>query len=380
MAVRLGTIFSHISGAITTKFTEIFDAALRTDGNWTCLPSLTTASKVVSAACMVVFFGPDLSADQEFCQAALAYPEELFHTAMFLLPLPSLLWPITSRWFVRNHRASDTMVACLTSAVAKRQKRLNSQMPQGRDYLQFIIDSNSQTDRLTTEDIVSIILRTWIIAVHETAVTSVNALESLCRHPEYIEPLRHETSAFGSLGELDILTGGNGAKVSELDEAPLLDSFLRESSRLNPPNSITMRRKAQTVVKFRDGTRILKGDMACASSQSIMRSNENYEEASNFSAWRFIEDCGHEASPRFRNTTRFTGTELTYPLWGLGKHACPGRFYASAVLKLFIVHVLREYDIKLPSSPVPRTHHFASFIIPDKSSILYLRKRQEGLD
>lgn len=32
---------------------------------------------------------------------------------------------------------------------------------------------------------------------------------------------------------------------------------------------------------------------------------------------------------------------------GHGRHACPGRFFASAELKVVLVHILREYDIKL---------------------------------
>lgn len=311
----------HIVVAINTKFTEIFDAALEHENRWIRLPTFNTARMVMSAANMVLFFGSGLSANQEFCEAALAYPKELFNTAKLLLPLPSLLWPIISRWMKRNPQASNTMVAMITSAVEERRQGLNSQVHGKSDYLQFLIAFDSGSGHLPTQEIVSLILRSWFIAVHETAIVTVHALESLCQDPEYIEQLRHEASSFVSPEESWNLTCGDKAKVPDIDKAPLLDSFLKESSRLDPPNSVTMRRKAQEAVSFEDGTRILPGDMTCVPSQAMMRSNRYHENASTFCAWRFVKDCGHEASPRYQNTTRFTGTELTYPLWGLGKHA-----------------------------------------------------------
>ena len=49
-------------------------------------------------------------------------------------------------------------------------------------------------------------------------------LYDLCAHPEYIEPLRLEVSE-------------QFTKRDSLENMPLLDSFLKESSRLNPSDS-----------------------------------------------------------------------------------------------------------------------------------------------
>ena len=46
---------------------------------------------------------------------------------------------------------------------------------------------------------------------------------------------------------------------------------------------------------------------------------------------------------------QFVTTNNTDQLhWGVGTHACPGRFFASYVIKLLLAEILLAYDIKLP--------------------------------
>ena len=34
--------------------------------------------------------------------------------------------------------------------------------------------------------------------------------------------------------------------------------------------------------------------------------------------------------------------------WGVGTHACPGRFFASYEIKMLLAHILLNYSFKLP--------------------------------
>ena len=52
------------------------------------------------------------------------------------------------------------------------------------------------------------------------------AIHELCKHPEYLEPLRQEIASMS-----------NGSDTDNYEELPLLDSFLKESGRLNPLDS-----------------------------------------------------------------------------------------------------------------------------------------------
>ena len=57
--------------------------------------------------------------------------------------------------------------------------------------------------------------------IHQQLITF--AMCYLCKHPEYLEPLRAE-----------ILRSGEVQFNHQNDELPLLDSFLKETARLNP--------------------------------------------------------------------------------------------------------------------------------------------------
>jgi len=319
--------YKQLSGTISVKIAEVFYTASRRDGDWTLTSTFDAAKRVIAAANMSLFFDPYLSADKNFRRAALDYPDEVFKTAGFLIPLPQFMRSIiTALWPKNTGQASHIMITRLRSVIENRLK-LGSALADApgrskttRDYLQYIIDSTIDYGHLTTEDIVLTVLMTWLIAVHETAVIGTHALENLCKYPDYAELIRSEVIAIHTLGELgDSYGHDSDLNPSKLDQCPVLDAFLKETCRLAPPNAITMQRKARSAITFKDGTRILPGDLACVPSQAIMRDENFYQDSMSFFPRRFL-DHGSQFSPLSRNL-RFTGTENTYPLWGLGKHA-----------------------------------------------------------
>lgn len=331
--------FKQLSGTISTKLAEVFDTAPRRDGDWALYSTFNAAKRVIAAANMTLLFGPYLSADKRFCRAALDYPDEVFKTANFLLPLPRFMRSITALRRTNTEQASHIMITCLTSIIENRL-RLGVASADGpsksktrSDYLQCIIDATIETGHFTTRDIVLTVLRTWLIAVHETAVISVHALENLCKYPEYAELISSEIRAIHTLSERgDPCKHDFDLDPSKLDQCPILDAFLKETCRLAPPNAITMQRKARSAITFKDGTRILPGDLACVPSQAIMQDSNFYQDSTSFFPRRFL-DPDSESPPLSKNA-RFTGTENTYPLWGLGKHAwyvtsCETRYWTN---------------------------------------------------
>ncbi len=64
-------------------------------------------------------------------------------------------------------------------------------------------------------------------------------------------------------------------------------------------------------------------------------------------------------------------------LFGHGRHACPGRFFAVNELKALVAYVLMMYDIKLEDDkrvpPVPRW--LGTSLLPDETSKIMFRRR-----
>ena len=63
--------------------------------------------------------------------------------------------------------------------------------------------------------------------------------------------------------------------------------------------------------------------------------------------------------------------------FGHGKYACPGRFFASMLIKVFLCHLLMKYDIKLASGTVPEPKMFGFFYQADENAKILIRRRQE---
>ncbi|KAF4631662.1 hypothetical protein G7Y89_g6465 [Cudoniella acicularis] len=396
LRIILPSHLPHLLGPLSEIITRTFlqqihvhrkPLALSLDAKqYVALPMFEMAKTVITAANSRAFFGPDLSSNAEFLSAAQSYPEDLLSTAEVLRLTPSFMGRWLAPILMRNHCASKTLVRFLTPLVEERlslrQKRLvrgaqgqilshNDYCRRGKDacdIIQFFVDANhdkSSSPPWSATKIVQVILGIWFAAVHQPAMSIVYALQDLLDHPEYLEPLRHELIAH---------------PMEDLDRNPLLDSFLKESSRLHPSDAISVRRKVLEPFTFPDGTHLRAGDVACVPSQAIMQDPAYYGmDSLAFDAFRFVNTEGGSVA-------RFTDASPTYPLWGLGKHSCPGRFYASLVLKIFLAHIIMNYDFKQPTQPssVPffgqqNSFYFRSAIVPRAGTKLQLRERERRI-
>lgn len=326
LSSHLPGLCSPLSQIVADSFDKEFVKSQRDDGlaRMSCFPM---AKRIMTAASAFVFFGPDLSADPIFLKAALAYPEDLFFTAEILRLSPSLLHPILAPILMRNHKASRTLVERLTPVVECRLARTregwsykNTEEHKPTDCIQFFVDANSRKSEWTAQKIVQVLLGTWFAAIHQPALTLVYALQDLCDNGDYVENLRQELAqVYQSPGKEGICP----LSMSALDNASLLDAFLKESSRLHPSDSISVRRKVLSPFVFSDGTTIFPGDVACVPSQAMMRDEDFYQDSTTFSPWRFMEDIrkGDSGVNGSQSVNRFTDTDFTYPFWGLGRHS-----------------------------------------------------------
>lgn len=79
---------------------------------------------------------------------------------------------------------------------------------------------------------------------------------------------------------------------------------------------------------------------------------------------------------------KFTDVDWKFPFWGLGKRACPGRFYASVLLKIMLAQLLLEYDFRLPTAAsngeTPLSFTWRSAIVPRQGVRLLVRRRESA--
>ncbi|PSN71718.1 hypothetical protein BS50DRAFT_629856 [Corynespora cassiicola Philippines] len=62
--------------------------------------------------------------------------------------------------------------------------------------------------------------------------------------------------------------------------------------------------------------------------------------------------------------SRLIDANDTYHVWGTGRMACPGRYYAAAVMKVILAQIIVNYDFDLVPSDDSRWITWRSSMIP----------------
>lgn len=64
-------------------------------------------------------------------------------------------------------------------------------------------------------------------------------------------------------------------------------------------------------------------------------------------------------------------------MFGHGKYACPGRFFASLEVKIILTHIIQHYDLKLVDAAAGRPDNifFADANLPDSKQAILFRER-----
>jgi cytochrome P450 len=112
-----------------------------------------------------------------------------------------------------------------------------------------------------------------------------------------------------------------------------------------------MTRRALADVKLPTGD-ILPEGARIATSTSLHHDASHYDDPMVFKGHRFIEWRGTDRE----NASNLVSTGLASLGFGHGKHACPGRFFASNEIKVALCHLLMKYDWELPTDQNIEAH------------------------
>jgi cytochrome P450 len=113
------------------------------------------------------------------------------------------------------------------------------------DMLQWFMDyAYADPVRFSSKELATRVLVMNFASIHTTANTFTHALYTLAAHPECVEPLREEVDAVVATH------GWTKASISKLDR---VDSFLRESIRINTLNGCML-----PEIIFRPSLRLMK--------------------------------------------------------------------------------------------------------------------------
>jgi ent-kaurene oxidase len=134
-----------------------------------------------------------------------------------------------------------------------------------------------------------------------------------------------------------------------------------------------VQRAAVKSYTFKDGFQVPRNTHMAFPNYELNQDPDIYDGAAEFRPWRFRDMRNQRDDPNKHHFTYVSHESINF---GAGTHACPGRFFASAEIKLSLIYILTHYEIRWPkgqSRPPNMTHDFANS--PDPMADVLFRQK-----
>ncbi|KAK1712142.1 cytochrome P450 [Colletotrichum lupini] len=320
------------------------------------------------SACM--FIGPDHCRDEAWLKITKKYTLDCLRASEALRLWPKVLRGTAQKYLgsckkLRNHIAEARRI--IHPIIEKRRalhqkhggKLPPSELPNLVDWFEEEADGRPY-DLAVFQVLIS------LASIHATSDLINEALLCLARDPQLVDDVREEIAK---------VVPHHGFSKVGLYNLKLLDSVIKESQRLKV-DPVFMNRIATGRVKLPDGSTVLKGQRLSVSGD-VMRNDKLYQNPSEFDGYRYLR---LRQQPGNESQFQLTSTSPTDLSWGLGKHACPGRFFVANEVKLLLIHILMKYDLKLPEEYTPQKRCYGINVSSDPESRILLRKHTPYID
>ncbi|KAH9975529.1 cytochrome P450 [Lactifluus volemus] len=299
-------------GEVREELVLAFDDLIQTRDDevveWIKVPIVETMQRVICAVSNRVFVGAPLCRNRDYQTLNLTYAINVVKFGTILSMFPKSLRPIVSRML------SD----------------LPSQIRQETEFIRPMVEER-------------------FAKLKELTLTQV--LYRLLSHPECIQPLREEVEA---------VVAEEGWTKAAMDKMFKIDSFIRETQRLDGINFILVTRLVLRPFTFSNGVTVPPGVLVAVPSGVAHRDEEVYTNADKFEGLRFS---------KLRERDGDSHLVLMMAL-------SPGRFFAATELKALLAHMIVTYDMKFEEGKgAPPQLWIAGVYIPRSANVMF-RKRQ----
>lgn len=281
----------------------------------------------------LIFAGQAVGEDSELQEAMSEYSQSIFHASILYMIFPGVVADFITRHTMSVGRHIGIMMKVLTPVLAQRvedEKKNGKKQPM--DFLHMMLHTpNSRGEIPTAEETAFWLQDAAFASLHTTSLFTILALHNLSDRPDIQQLLREEIDETrGKLGDITLDT---------IKHMPVVDSFVRETLRLGG-DYIGMNHKAMQDVVLSNGILIPKGTsvgMAVNDAHldpEVQRVCKRGIPLTEFDALRFIDETKKSTS---------VGPDLL--VFGLGHHACPGRYLATHQIGYIIVRMIQDFDI-----------------------------------
>jgi len=305
--------------------------------------------------------------DKRFLHEQVNLATTVIGLSQVLNYFPQFMRPLVFRLSSLVFGGTKTVVPLLTPYVKSRIEYAQQDNPQ--TITDILMRFTPEEDIMIPEKVAVRVAHLNMASIHTTAIFITHALFELALFtPEQLDMLRDEiTTAIESEGGVC-----NKAAVGRFH---ILDSLLKEIGRWHPLFAIGMSRLTLSDAVIADGSVIPKGTVVAIAPKATHYNPEIYDQPEIFDPFRFSKLRG---TGGIDGKHAFTALSNDYLLFGVGKHACPGRFFAALKIKVILAEIILNYDLSYPSGKAERPKSFAFnlFTTPSPTAKLTFTRRK----
>lgn len=287
--------------------------------------------------------GEEVATETEVIKSFAQFTGDIIGNVPFFVFLPGFLHSYILPFLQKSYKHHHVMEKHVMPMVAKRREKLKLAKEAGQeheipyDLLESLIeyvytDDNGNEITFTDKEISHNVLMIAFAAVHTTSTNLSFCIYWLIARPDLKEKL---------LEELNRVTPGK-TRVTHQDllDMPFLNNFVRESLRQSV-DRLAVQKKAMHDYTYYNGYQVPEGRMIHTTTRQM-----NFGETSGRSS---IEDMDPEKSMN----KPCSAPARDFLTFGMGKHLCPGRFFAIQEIMMSLVYLLKHYDFDTVSGKKP---------------------------
>ncbi|KAI1176314.1 cytochrome P450 [Nemania sp. FL0916] len=340
--------------------------------DWTSVSVFPTLLRISALLIERTWVGLPLSRQEDWIKATTTYMTDVAKAAAAIKAWPPALRPFIAPLLreVKSLKSNRSDVIRMIKPLIQDQFRRGSiekhDLPAGGELFTWIIQRYKGT--ITAEKVARDELMATFSSLYTVAATFTQAVFDLAARPEYVEPLRDEIAMI--LAEDPELI-----QKTSLLKLKKMDSFIKESQRMNPIGLTTMMRVVmdRKGLKLSSGHVIPCGETVAGPNHAINFSPKIYPNATEFDGFRYSklrEVPGNESKHQFISTSTDSIN------FGHGLGACPGRFFASTKIKIMLVYLLEHFDVRLAENEQrPQNVYTGTVCLPDMQASTLFKRR-----
>ncbi|PTU19522.1 hypothetical protein P175DRAFT_0533961 [Aspergillus ochraceoroseus IBT 24754] len=341
-------------------------------------PGTLETLRVHDSICQVVarvassqLVGEKLCHDERYLESIIGFSRAVAMGSFVIKLFPPFLRPLIGRvvsipnhWYYR--KIAPRVLRLISNKILLAQNGdMASKDPS--DYLDYQIEHSLNSKDTIEQTPRQISLRLMVLnfaTIFPASAMMTNVLLDLAsqdRGASYIPSLREEIHRVGAI-ENQVWN------ERALDKLHRMDGVIKESFRMCGPLCYALPRKVQSPegLRLENNSKLPRGTLVGVPMYSIHHDPSIYPSPHTYDASRFCPDTTDQDLNKGCQKPTSTNCDH-YLVFGKGKHACPGRFFATNMIKLVLVYLLSNYEIGLVEErPTVISASSTQLLHPDK--------------